>query len=89
MAFSAVREWKFLAPCYVGDTVHVVTEVLDTRPRGRRAGQVIWKRQLINQAGEVLQEGFFETLVALAHTAASRTAVGKIVEPPAAEAKAA
>ena len=64
LAFIAVRGWAFLRPIYVGETVHVVNEVESLQPKGRRGGQVIWKRQLLNHAGEVLQSGQFETLVA-------------------------
>ncbi len=64
-AFVEVRDWKFLKPICFGDTVHVVTEVIDRRPSGRRRGQVSWKRQLLNQNGEVVQEGVFVTLVAV------------------------
>ena len=62
-AFVAVREWRFLRPIYFGDTVHVVTEVANKRRRGRRHGLVTWKRRLVNQHGETVQEGTFETLV--------------------------
>jgi acyl dehydratase len=62
-AFVGITEWKFLKPLYVGDTVRVRTEVLSKSPKGRRHGQIQWRRTLVNQAGEVVQEGTFETLV--------------------------
>ena len=65
-AFVAIRDWKFLKPIFFGDTVHVVCEVIEKNPSGRRRGQIIWKRQLVNQHGEVVQEGILETLVNLA-----------------------
>ena len=63
-AFVKIRDWTFLRPIFVGDTIHVTTEVLakDVRGRGRR-GLVTWKRQLVNQTGVVVQEGITETLV--------------------------
>ncbi len=64
VAFVTIRNWQFLKPIFPGDTVHAVNEVLETRPRGRRFGQVTWKRRLLNQQGVVTQEGEFETLVA-------------------------
>lgn len=64
VAFVAVRDWEFLKPAYIGDTVHARTEVVAMRPNGRRTGHVTWKRELLNQDGEVLQSGLFETLVA-------------------------
>jgi acyl dehydratase len=65
VAFVSISEWKFLKPLYVGDTVHVVTEVTAKEQRGRKRGQVTWKRQLVNQRGEVTQEGVLDTLVEL------------------------
>lgn len=65
LAFTAVREWKFLGPSFIGDTVHVVTEVVDKEANGRRSGRIIWRRQLVNQKGDVVQSGIFETLVAV------------------------
>ncbi len=63
--FVRVVEWKFSRPLYVGDTVHVETTVLDKASPGRRRGLVTWRRQLINQHHEVVQEGTTETLVQL------------------------
>ena len=63
-AFVAIREWKFLRPCFVGDTVHVQTEVVEKQDAGRKPrGTVLWKRQLVHHDGRVLQEGVFESLV--------------------------
>ena len=67
LAFVGVNEWKFLKPLFVGDTVHVRTEVHHAEDSGRRAGRVYWKRSLINQNGQVVQEGIFETLVERRH----------------------
>jgi acyl dehydratase len=72
LAFLKIDSWEFLKPIFIGDTVHVETEVLAARPKGRRAGHVSWNRQLINQAGDVLQAGRFETLVSVADPRAVR-----------------
>ncbi len=76
VAFTGIRQWQFLKPVYIGDTVHVVTEILDKQGRGRRQGGITWKRQLVNQEDEVVQEGIFDTLVAMAH--AVRHKIGKL-----------
>lgn len=68
-AFVSVREWKFQRPIFFGDTVHAVTEVLEKRQHGRRRGEIIWSRQLVNQDGQVVQSGIFETLVDIAQPA--------------------
>lgn len=65
-AFLRIVEWKFARPLYIGDTVRVRTEVLGKQPKGRRHGLVTWQRELINQMGEVVQAGTFETLVKVA-----------------------
>ena len=63
-AFVAIREWKFLHPCYAGDTVHIATTVVEKIDKGsRRRGTVLWNRQLVHHDGRVLQEGIFESLV--------------------------
>ena len=64
LAFLTILEWKFLKPAFFGDTMHVVTRVAALEPtsRGRR-GIVTWHRRLVNQDGEVVQEGLTQTLV--------------------------
>lgn len=66
LAFVSVQQWEFRQPMFIGDTVYALTEVLEKRPGGRRCGNVLWKRELLNQTGSVIQRGIFETLVALA-----------------------
>lgn len=70
VAFLGIKDWSFQKPVFVGDTVHAVTRVVAVASSGRRTGRVTWRRELVNQAGEVVQSGIFETAVA---TAASQT----------------
>ena len=49
---------------FFGDTVHVETTCQEKVP-GRRSGKVIWLRRLLNQSNQVVQQGVFETLVAV------------------------
>lgn len=63
VAFLGLRNWKFLQPIFFGDTIHVETEVIAKESSGRRRGKVLWRRRIINQQGEVVQEGELETLV--------------------------
>jgi acyl dehydratase len=65
-AFVAIRQWEFLLPAFVGDTVYAIAQVVDLQSTGRRHGKVTWVRQLVNQKGDVIQRGVFETLVATA-----------------------
>lgn len=58
-----VCDWHFLAPVRVGDTVYCQTQV--TAKRGLKEGGVlVEKREILNQRGEVVQEGEYKLLVA-------------------------
>jgi acyl dehydratase len=72
VAFVSLKNWEFLRPVFIGDTVHAVNEVAELRENGRRRGVVVWKRQLVNQSGAVVQQGLFETLVAKLPVARAR-----------------
>lgn len=63
-AFLGIGQWQFLRPLFIGDTVHVRTEVVELNSKNRRQGRVTWRRQLVNQTDEVIQQGEFETIVA-------------------------
>jgi acyl dehydratase len=77
VALISVRDWQFLGPIYFGDTVHAETVVAAKRRDERQQGLITWKRRLLNQRGEVVQQGVFETLVADAveHPSAASSAV--------------
>jgi len=66
IAFLRIVRWEFRRPIYVGDTLYAENEVTDKSLMGRRSGHITWRRRLYNQGDELLQEGEFETLVALA-----------------------
>ncbi len=55
-ALVDIRALEICKPVYVGDEIHVITQVAETRERGRRHGEVQWYQRLINQRGEVVQE---------------------------------
>jgi len=65
LAFTSLRNWEFCRPVYFGDTVFVETTCQEKIPSGRRAGKVVWFRKLINQDHQIVQQGVFETLVAI------------------------
>ena len=51
-------EWKFTGPIMIGDTVHVEQKVLSTRPTSKPdRGVVVFETRLLNQRGEVVQQG--------------------------------
>jgi acyl dehydratase len=58
-----VFDWRFLAPVLVGDTVHCRMQVSAKRAL-REGGVLVEKREVVNQRGEVVQEGEYKLLVA-------------------------
>jgi len=64
LAFVGIRDWQFLEPIFIGDTVHVRTTLVEkeVRARGRRA-LLTWQREVINQSDKVVQKGITMTLV--------------------------
>ena len=80
VAFLGIRDWEFHKPIYFGDTIHAVTEVEDLQPKGRRTGLVRWRRELVNQNGDVVQSGILETLVSTSVTKRASTSqrIGKV-----------
>jgi acyl dehydratase len=57
-------KWKFKGPIKIGDTVHVLSRIASKKD-GPDAGRglVTVERRLLNQRGEVVQEGESEHLV--------------------------
>jgi acyl dehydratase len=64
LAFVGIRDWQFLEPVFIGDTIHIRTTLLEieARSRGRRA-LLTWQREVVNQQEKVLQKGLTLTLV--------------------------
>jgi 3-hydroxybutyryl-CoA dehydratase len=64
MAFVQIREWNFVNPVFIGDTVRLRSRVLEKHLKGRgRRGEVVWLRTIFNQDGKIVQEGINVTLV--------------------------
>ena len=64
IAFLDIKEWHFRSVVFIGDTIHLITKVLEKEVRGRgRRGVITWQRQIINQSGKLVQEGITQTLV--------------------------
>ncbi len=64
LALTKVLTWDFHRPIYVGDTIFVVSTVEQITPKGRRNGEVIWHRKLMNTRNECVQSGRIVTIVA-------------------------
>jgi 3-hydroxybutyryl-CoA dehydratase len=64
LAILSIREWSFRDPVFPGDTIHVVSKVLEKTVRGRgRRGEIAWQRTFFNQDGKIVMEGVTLTLV--------------------------
>jgi acyl dehydratase len=62
VAFRAL-EMKFKAPLKIGDTMHVVARVLETKPIRDAAGMVVIELRVLNQRGEAAYQGQMTVLV--------------------------
>jgi len=64
IAWLEIRNYRFLKPVLIGDTVHGETEILEKRETSRPdRGVLVQRVRVVNQRGEVVQEGEFVTLV--------------------------
>ena len=64
MALLEIRSWRFLKPVFIGDTVGVETEVGELRGTSQPdRGVVVQRVQILNQRGEIVQEGEFVSLI--------------------------
>lgn len=64
MAFREINEWKFIKPIFIGDTVHVETEVTGTKALPRiGGGSIQLVLDLKNQHGETLMKGSWTALI--------------------------
>jgi acyl dehydratase len=63
IAFGSLR-WKFKAPIRIGDTIRVSARVLSKAETKPDRGVVVLHRTVLNQRGEVVQEGETDLLVA-------------------------
>lgn len=66
IAMLGIRDWRFEAPIFVGDTLHFDMEIISKRltSKGDR-GIVDRKFYLLNQRGEAVQEGHIGMMIRL------------------------
>ena len=58
MAFREIVEWKFSLPIFIGDTIHVELEILETKALPRLGGGIVTiVLDVKNQKGETTQKG--------------------------------
>lgn len=64
VAMLDLKEWLFLQPIFVGDTIRLQLTILDTElGRSGRTGRVGRRFQLLNQNNVLVQEGLSDVLV--------------------------
>lgn len=66
IAFLGIKEWSMVAPVRIGDTLRVREEVVEVRPSERKPdrGVVTTRVEILNQRGEVTQEGLWLVMIA-------------------------
>ena len=64
MAFREINSWKFTKPVYLGDTIHVEMEIIETNAMKRvGGGKVALEFDVQNQDGETVMKGIWSVLV--------------------------
>lgn len=59
-AFREITKWKFRLPVFIGDTIHVVLNILETRAVAKlKGGLVVFGLDVVNQKEEVVMNGNF------------------------------
>jgi len=65
LAFREINEWKFIKPVFIGDTVHVVLKVMETKDLRRiGGGSVRIELAVNNQKDETVMKGVWTVLIA-------------------------
>ncbi len=54
VAFYGIEKVRFTAPVFIGDTLHVETEVVEKEDRGPSQGVVTFRQDIVNQRGETV-----------------------------------
>ena len=64
LAFREIQEWKFVKPVFIGDTIHAVLTISETKALPRiGGGALIAAVEIRNQSDEVLQKGTLNLLM--------------------------
>jgi 3-hydroxybutyryl-CoA dehydratase len=64
LAFREIQEWKFVKPFFIGDTVHAVLSITETKALPRiGAGALIASVEVLNQHDDVCQRGTLNLLM--------------------------
>jgi len=65
IVFREIDEWKFIQPVYIGDTIHVELEVMETKAMRRvGGGTVMIEIRVKNQSEQTVMKGIWTVLIA-------------------------
>lgn len=65
IVFREIAEWKFIKPVFIGDTIHVVLRVAETKAMRRTGGGLVTiELDVVNQRDEIVNRGLWVILVA-------------------------
>ncbi len=64
LAFREIESWKFSLPIFIGDTIHVELEVVETKAMPRLGGgSVVIDMDVKNQDDKTVMKGRWNVLV--------------------------
>jgi acyl dehydratase len=63
LAFYGIDRLRFVRPAYIGDTIHVVSEVREAQERDERSGVIVSDVSVLDQRDTLLVSGVFRMLV--------------------------
>lgn len=64
IAFREINNWKFTSPVFIGDTLHVEMEVIETKALPRiGGGSIVIALDVKKQTGETVMKGTWTALV--------------------------
>ena len=65
IVFREILNWKFIKPVYIGDTIHVVMSVIETKALPRLMGGLVnIEAAVINQEDVTVMKGVWSVLMA-------------------------
>jgi acyl dehydratase len=63
LAFAGVDKLRFVAPVFIGDTVHVTKRVSERKELGAEQGTVVFETRVVNQRDELVLVYFDKMLL--------------------------
>ena len=73
LAFAGVDKLRFVAPVFIGDTVHVTKRVTERKELGAEQGTVVFETRVVNQRNELVLV-YFDKMLMKRRPGASATA---------------